>query len=73
LFTIVPTFIDIAIALVVFCIKFEWTLALVVFIVMFAYGTNTLISPEQINVLTWRSCRQHYNNSMAHEDTETNE
>jgi ATP-binding cassette subfamily B (MDR/TAP) protein 6 len=38
LFTIAPTFIDIAVALVVFCIKFEWALALVVFVVMFAYG-----------------------------------
>jgi ATP-binding cassette subfamily B (MDR/TAP) protein 6 len=38
LFTIAPTFIDIAVALVVFCVKFEWALALVVFVVMFAYG-----------------------------------
>ncbi|KAJ7188480.1 mitochondrial half-size ABC transporter [Mycena filopes] len=49
LFTIVPTFIDIAIALVVFCIKFEWTLALVVFIVMFAYVAASII------ITRWRT------------------
>ncbi|KAJ7124919.1 hypothetical protein C8R44DRAFT_781809 [Mycena epipterygia] len=49
LFTIAPTFIDIAIALVVFCIKFEWTLALVVFIVMFAYVAVSII------ITRWRT------------------
>ncbi|KAJ7502784.1 hypothetical protein B0H11DRAFT_1986327 [Mycena galericulata] len=49
LFTIAPTFIDIAIALVVFCIKFDWTLALVVFLVMFAYVTATVI------ITRWRT------------------
>ncbi|KAJ7782869.1 mitochondrial half-size ABC transporter [Mycena metata] len=49
LFTIVPTFIDIAIALVVFCVKFEWTLALVVFIVMFAYVAASII------ITQWRT------------------
>ncbi|KAJ7675100.1 ABC transporter type 1, transmembrane domain-containing protein [Mycena rosella] len=49
LFTIAPTFIDIAIALVVFCIKFEWTLALVVFIVMFAYVAASII------ITRWRT------------------
>ena len=38
LFNIVPTFIDILVALVAFCIIFKWTLALVLFFVMFAYG-----------------------------------
>lgn len=37
LFNVIPTFIDIAVALVWFCIYFEWTLALVVFCVMAAY------------------------------------
>ncbi|TFK75330.1 hypothetical protein BDN72DRAFT_954958 [Pluteus cervinus] len=37
LFNIVPTFIDIFIALVVFCVMFQWTLALVIFGVMFTY------------------------------------
>jgi ATP-binding cassette subfamily B (MDR/TAP) protein 6 len=37
LFSIVPTFLDIAIALVVFCLKFDWILAVVIFVVMFAY------------------------------------
>ncbi|KAJ6593694.1 hypothetical protein B0H19DRAFT_31568 [Mycena capillaripes] len=49
LFTIAPTFIDIAIALVVFCFKFEWTLALVVFIVMFAYVAASII------ITRWRT------------------
>lgn len=43
LFNIVPTFIDIAIALVVFCIKFEWTLALVIFFVIFAYVVASVV------------------------------
>lgn len=38
LFNIIPTFIDIAIALVAFTVIFEWTLTLVIFVVMFAYG-----------------------------------
>lgn len=38
LFNIVPTFIDILIALVAFCVIFKWTLGLVLFFVMFAYG-----------------------------------
>ncbi|KAJ6558561.1 mitochondrial half-size ABC transporter [Mycena vulgaris] len=49
LFTIAPTFIDIAIALVVFCFKFEWTLAVVVFIVMFAYVAASII------ITRWRT------------------
>ncbi|KAF8629157.1 hypothetical protein AX17_005742 [Amanita inopinata Kibby_2008] len=43
LFNIIPTFIDIAIALIAFCILFEWTLALVIFFVMFAYVTSSVI------------------------------
>ena len=38
MFNIVPTFFDIGIALIFFCIYFEWTLALVIFFVMTAYG-----------------------------------
>lgn len=38
LFSIIPTFVDIAVALVFFCVYFEWTLALVIFFVMAAYG-----------------------------------
>ncbi|KAJ7251778.1 hypothetical protein B0H12DRAFT_1118861 [Mycena haematopus] len=49
LFTIAPTFIDIAVALVVFTIKFEWVLALVVFFVMFAYVTASII------ITRWRT------------------
>ena len=38
LFNIIPTFIDIGVALVFFCVYFEWTLAIVIFAVMAAYG-----------------------------------
>ena len=38
LFNIIPTFIDIGVALVFFSIYFEWTLAVVIFLVMTAYG-----------------------------------
>jgi ABC-type transport system involved in Fe-S cluster assembly fused permease/ATPase subunit len=40
LFNIAPTFIDIFAALVAFCILFDWTLACVIFLVMFAYGKS---------------------------------
>jgi ABC-type transport system involved in Fe-S cluster assembly fused permease/ATPase subunit len=43
LFNIVPTFIDILIALVAFCIIFKWTLGLVLFFVMFAYVSASVI------------------------------
>ncbi|KAJ7755708.1 mitochondrial half-size ABC transporter [Mycena maculata] len=49
LFTIAPTFIDIAIALVVFSFKFEFALALVVFLVMFAYVVATVV------ITRWRT------------------
>lgn len=38
LFNIVPTFFDIIIALVLFAVRFEWTLTVVIFCVMAAYG-----------------------------------
>ncbi|KAF8160969.1 hypothetical protein B0H34DRAFT_698907 [Crassisporium funariophilum] len=43
LFNIIPTFIDIFVALVAFCIIFRWTLALVIFVVMFAYVAASVI------------------------------
>ncbi|KAG5637231.1 hypothetical protein H0H81_005353, partial [Sphagnurus paluster] len=43
LFNIIPTFIDILIALVAFCILFEWTLGVVIFFVMFAYVSASVI------------------------------
>ncbi|RDB25444.1 Heavy metal tolerance protein [Hypsizygus marmoreus] len=43
LFNIIPTFIDIFVALVAFCFLFEWTLALVIFFVMFAYVAASVI------------------------------
>ncbi|CCL98348.1 uncharacterized protein FIBRA_00343 [Fibroporia radiculosa] len=43
LFNVVPTFIDIGLALILFCIYFEWTLTLVVFFVMTAYISASVI------------------------------
>ncbi|KAF5326125.1 hypothetical protein D9611_000133 [Ephemerocybe angulata] len=43
LFNIVPTFIDIFIALVAFCYLFDWSLALVIFVVMFTYVAASVI------------------------------
>ncbi|KAJ3819599.1 mitochondrial half-size ABC transporter [Lentinula raphanica] len=37
LFSIIPTFVDIAVALVLFCFTFDWVIAVVIFFVMFAY------------------------------------
>ncbi|TFK25500.1 mitochondrial half-size ABC transporter [Coprinopsis marcescibilis] len=43
LFNIIPTFVDIFIALVAFVILFEWPLALVIFFVMFSYVAASVI------------------------------
>lgn len=43
LFNILPTLIDIIVALVAFCILFEWTLAVVIFVVMFAYIAASVV------------------------------
>lgn len=40
LFSIIPTFIDIIVALIVFAIRFEWALTLVIFCVMAAYSKS---------------------------------
>ncbi|KAL1735633.1 hypothetical protein EV714DRAFT_243749 [Schizophyllum commune] len=46
LFNFVPIFLDIVIALVVFATKFEWTLTVVIFIVMFAYGYASIVMTQ---------------------------
>lgn len=38
IFNIIPTFVDIIVALILFCIIFDWQLAMVVFLVMSVYG-----------------------------------
>jgi ABC-type transport system involved in Fe-S cluster assembly fused permease/ATPase subunit len=43
LFDVIPTFIDIVVALVVFTIKLDWTLTVVTFFVVFAYGTFCIL------------------------------
>jgi ATP-binding cassette subfamily B (MDR/TAP) protein 6 len=43
LFNIVPTFVDIIVALIAFSVFFEWTLTLVIFFVMFAYVTASVV------------------------------
>jgi ABC-type transport system involved in Fe-S cluster assembly fused permease/ATPase subunit len=44
LFNIVPTFVDIFVALIFFSIYFEWVLSLVIFFVFVAYGELLLAS-----------------------------
>ena len=41
LFNIVPTFVDIFVALIFFTIYFEWTLSLLIFFVFTAYGKSS--------------------------------
>ncbi|THV06790.1 hypothetical protein K435DRAFT_834092 [Dendrothele bispora CBS 962.96] len=43
LFNLLPTFLDIIIALVVFVIEFDWSLALVIFVVMVAYASASVL------------------------------
>ncbi|KAF9264231.1 hypothetical protein L218DRAFT_1029037 [Marasmius fiardii PR-910] len=43
LFNIIPTFIDIAVVLVAFCVHFEWILGLVTFVVLFAYVLASVV------------------------------
>ncbi|OBZ68102.1 ATP-binding cassette sub-family B member 6, mitochondrial [Grifola frondosa] len=43
LFNIIPTFLDIVIALIFFCVYFEWTLGLVIFVVMVAYVMASVV------------------------------
>ncbi|KAI0249585.1 hypothetical protein BJV78DRAFT_1129371 [Lactifluus subvellereus] len=47
LFAVIPTFIDIAVALVVFTIKLDWTLTVVTFFVMFAYVVASVILTQR--------------------------
>ncbi|KAF4567762.1 hypothetical protein EYR40_006769 [Pleurotus pulmonarius] len=49
LFNIIPIFIDIFVAIIVFCLKFDWTLGLVIFIVIAAYITAS------IGLTSWRT------------------
>jgi|SRR5712671_4683872 len=53
LFDIIPTFVDIVVALVVFTIKLDWMLTVVTFIVLSAYGvfrclTDLLYAPSTL-------------------------
>ncbi len=43
LFNIIPIFIDIFVAIIVFCLKFDWTLGLVIFIVIAAYSAYSVL------------------------------
>jgi ABC-type transport system involved in Fe-S cluster assembly fused permease/ATPase subunit len=64
LFNIIPTFIDIIVALVVFCIIFDWQVALVIFVVMFAYGSSSpLLCPSWLFIL--HSRRQCHLNKVS--------
>lgn len=43
IFNIIPTFVDIIVALVLFCVVFDWQLAIVIFVVMFAYVVASVV------------------------------
>ncbi|KAG6886254.1 hypothetical protein C0993_006664 [Termitomyces sp. T159_Od127] len=43
LFNIIPTFIDIVVALIAFAVFFQWTLAAIIFVIMFAYVAASVI------------------------------
>jgi ABC-type transport system involved in Fe-S cluster assembly fused permease/ATPase subunit len=45
LFDVIPTFVDIVVALVVFAIRLDWTLAVVTFLVVLTYGAFRLSPP----------------------------
>ena len=57
LFNIVPTFIDIIVALVLFCIIFDWQLAMVVFLVMFAYGQQSSTLSSNVYLIDFSCCQ----------------
>jgi ATP-binding cassette subfamily B (MDR/TAP) protein 6 len=50
LFNIVPIFIDILVALVIFAVKFEWTLSLVILTVTVAYSKCILVLDDIISL-----------------------
>lgn len=49
LFTVIPTFFDIAVALVVFTVLLDWTLAVVLFFIMFTYSSSSNYFIEEDN------------------------
>ena len=55
LFDVIPTFIDIIVALVVFAIKLDWTLTVITSFVVFAYGAWRIFgdvrTPPQLHVV----------------------
>ncbi|KAJ8494557.1 hypothetical protein ONZ45_g13206 [Pleurotus djamor] len=57
LFNIIPIFIDIIVALVYFCIQFDWTLSIMIFFVMASYITASIVLTQ------WRTkLRREMNN-----------
>ena len=59
LFNIIPTFVDIFVALVTFIVYFEWTLSVVIFFVFSAYGECSLrinTSAELVLIVSIHSC-----------------
>ena len=51
LFDVIPIFIDIVVALVVFAVNVDWTLTVVTFFVVLAYGAFRLSSPAFVYTL----------------------
>ena len=56
IFEVVPTFLDIIVALVVFAIELDWTLTLVIFVVLSAYSAFWMSCSLFESVLTLFSC-----------------
>lgn len=67
LFNIIPAFVDVLVALVLFAVFFDWTLTVVIFFVMFAYGTQ-LDTPTFHYANIYNSLRDYRTHPMAHKD-----
>ena len=74
LFNIVPTFVDIFVALIFFTIYFEWTLSLLIFFVFAAYGKDSSCF-TQITTLIPSACSRCKccSHPLPHEAAQTNE
>jgi ABC-type transport system involved in Fe-S cluster assembly fused permease/ATPase subunit len=76
LFNIIPTFVDIFVALVFFVVYFEWTLAVVIFFVFAAYGelvAYPIVVSYIVLTLLFHSRCKHHPHSMAHSASKADE
>lgn len=74
LFNIVPTFVDIFVALIFFTIYFEWTLSLLIFFVFVAYGKYSSRFTQAIRLipLLCSHCKR-CSDPLSHEAAQTDE